>query len=169
VVTVALVGRCVSWNSGSFLVATFGLFGAGMSCGPGDPVVALLDDGRLLVLLDVATARDLGDAVPVAELYLRVQGDAWPGRWTQRLARRLSGDRPLDTPIAGPISAVAVEELLATGTLAGMRISDACTDLGLGRTRVYELRESGVLRPAGPGRVLAVDVERERATREGRS
>jgi hypothetical protein len=81
----------------------------------------------------------------------------------------LSGDRPLDTPIEGPISAVAVEELLRTGSLAGMRIDEAGEVLGLGRSRVYDLRESGVLRPAGPGRVLAVDVERERATRGGRS
>lgn len=131
------------------------------------PVVAVLDDGRLLVLLDVATARDLGDAVPVAEPLLRQQGDTWRGRWTRRLARSLSGDRPLDTPTDGPISAGAVEELLATGSLAAMRIDDAGAALGLGRSRVYDLRENGVLRPAGPGRVRAADVDRELTVRRG--
>lgn len=124
-----------------------------------EPVVAALDDGRLLLVLDVVTARDVVDALSVAQHDMRTTGTWWRSGATGWLIHRLSGVRPPDTPLRRPISAASVGQLLEAGTLVGMRVEEAMSVLGLGRTRVYDLRQAGVLRPAGRGRVLAVDVE----------
>ena len=87
-------------------------------------------------------------------------GKAQPSDALMRLAR-VCTDRALEHAGAERASGVELDAALALPSARCMAIEAAARVLGVKRRWAYKLRADGVLRAAGPGLVLACDVERE--------
>jgi hypothetical protein len=131
-----------------------------------EPAVVLADDGRVVVVFgSVADAQATAAGVCRGEEPTRRTGgtytEAVRGFMNALLSGR-GGRSDSDTPV---VEGVAVDELLAAAALPSMSTQEAAVALCTGDRQVRRMRARGVLRPAGRGRVLAVDVEALRAAR----